>query len=135
MVRLGPYLAHLCTVMLSNIYFYKLTKKVFGSQTAKISFMMYFTNAFFKIFLIRCFENSVESTIHLVVFYYYDITSNFDKNLSIVAFCLAVSMGIRNTSIIGWVPLLIFKMFQKRAIALSSSQQSSSPYLPSASLT
>jgi phosphatidylinositol glycan class B len=117
MVRLAPYLAHLCTVMLSDIYFYKLAKKVFGSQTAKIAFMMYFTNAFFNSFLIRCFGNSVESTIHLVVFYYfYDITSNFDKNVTIVAFCLAVSMGIRNTSIMGWVPLLVFKMFQKRAI-------------------
>lgn len=112
MVRLSPYLAHLHLVLLSDVYFYKFTKKALGIQTAKISFILYFTNAFFNQFLIRCFGNSVESTLHLVVFYYfYDITSRFDKNVSIVALCLSVSMGIRNTSIMGWVPLLLFKMF------------------------
>jgi len=115
--RLAPYLAHMILVLLSDAFFFKLAKKILGTRAAKISFIIYFTNSYFNRFIIRCFANSVESTIHLVVFYYfYDITSRFDKNLTIVAFALALATSIRNTSIIGWIPLLLVKMFQKGAI-------------------
>jgi hypothetical protein len=43
------------------------------------------------------------------------IQNKFDKNLGLLAFWLAIAMGIRNTSILGWVPLLLLKMVQKSA--------------------
>ncbi len=66
--------------------------------------------------MIRCFSNSVEAMLHLLVFnYYLEITNKFDKNLIIVAFWLSIALGIRNTSIMAWIPLLIIKMIVKRA--------------------
>jgi len=54
--------------------------------------------------------------LHLVVFnYYLEITNRFDKNLTLVAFWLSIALGIRNTSIMAWIPLLIIKMIVKRA--------------------
>ncbi len=71
----------------------------------------YFTNHFFNAHLIRCFSNSVETILHLIVFYYYyEIENEFNFNLQSVAFYLSIALGIRNTSIIPWVPLLIYKM-------------------------
>jgi hypothetical protein len=87
-----------------------------GIQVARVTFIFYFSCQFFNSFLIRCFSNSVETMLHLLVFHYYlQITSKFDKNLIAVAFWLSIALGIRNTSIVAWVPLLIGKMFFKRA--------------------
>ena len=116
-VRLAPYMAHLLIVIACDRYFYKVTKKIMGMQVARVTFIFYFSNQFFNSFMIRCFSNSVETMLHLLVFnYYLEISSKFDKNLIAVAFWLSIAMGIRNTSIMAWVPLLIIKMFTKRAI-------------------
>ena len=53
-----------------------------------------------------------------MVFNYFVQIKNerFNKDLCICAFCLAIALGIRNTSIVGWAPLLVYKMFEKKAI-------------------
>lgn len=115
-VRLAPYAAHSAIAVASDYYFYKVTKKLMGIQVARVTFFYYFTNQFFNSFMIRCFSNSVEAMLHLLVFnYYLEITNKFDRNLVMVAFWLSIALGIRNTSIIAWVPLLIIKMIVKGA--------------------
>jgi len=115
-IRLAPYVAHSVIAVASDYYFYKVTKKLMGIQVARVTFFYYFTNQFFNSFMIRCFSNSVEAMLHLLVFnYYLEITNKFDKNLVMVAFWLSIALGIRNTSIMAWVPLLIIKMIAKGA--------------------
>jgi len=115
-VRLTPYVAHSAIAVASDYYFYKVTKKLMGIQVARVTFLYYFTNQFFNSFMIRCFSNSVEAMLHLLVFnYYLEITNKFDKNVVMVAFWLSIALGIRNTSIMAWVPLLIIKMIAKGA--------------------
>ena len=70
-VRAAPYISNTVLVIISDYYFYKLGKKMFGIQAARIAFILYFTNCFFNEYLIRCFGNSFESVLHIVVFYYF----------------------------------------------------------------
>jgi len=69
------------------------------------------TNKFYNMHIIRCFGNSVETILQLIIFnYYYDITSKFDKNIIMVAFLTTLSFMIRCTSPIGWVFLVLYKL-------------------------
>ena len=52
----------------------------------------------------------------MVFKYFLDINSKFDRNIKMVAFCLSIALGIRNTSIIGWIPLLAIKLLQTKAL-------------------
>lgn len=80
--------------------------------------MLYLSNLFLNEHMIRCFANSVETVLHLVVFYYFiNIKGDrLNKDLGLVAFLLTIALGIRNTSIIGWIPLLLLKMIKEKAI-------------------
>lgn len=110
-VRVSPYLAHSVLVILSDYFFYQIGKKMVGQQATRMALYLYMTNNFYNTHLIRCFTNSVETIIHIIVFnYYLDTSSKFDKKLAIIACLLSISMGIRNTSIVAWVPLLIIKL-------------------------
>ena len=104
-------------MIISDYFFYQVGKKIVGIQATRVALLLYFTNPFYNMHLIRCFSNSVETILHLVVFnYYLEIENKLDKNLASVAFLLSIAMGIRNTSIIGWIPLLIYKMITKNAL-------------------
>ena len=48
--------------------------------------------------------------------YFFDIRNRFDKNLIVVTAVLSIGFGIRNTCVLGWVPLLLLKMIQQRAL-------------------
>jgi hypothetical protein len=107
----APYLAHSILVIVGDYFMFKLAKKICGTQTARVVFLLYLSNAFFNSYLIRCFGNSVETFLNLIALYYYlDITKKYDRSLQYCAFALSLAFGIRNTALIGWIPLLLFKM-------------------------
>jgi hypothetical protein len=117
MVRLSPYLAHFPLVILSDYYFYKLGKRLIGDKAARFAFIFYFTNAFFNQYIIRCFSNSVETILHLIIFWHFlEIKNRFDKHLAIIAFLISVAFVIRNTAPIGWIPLVIYKIIKDRSL-------------------
>lgn len=43
------------------------------------------------------------------------MNKSFDKSLIIVALLLSIALGIRNTSIIGWIPLLLIQMIKTKS--------------------
>ena len=117
MVKASPYLAHTFLVVIGDFFFLKLSRRLAGEQTTRMAFALYISNFFFNKHIIRCFGNSVETILNIVVFnYYLDITKSYDKNIKIVALCLSIALGIRTTSIIGWLPLLFIKIMQIRTI-------------------
>jgi hypothetical protein len=62
----------------------------------------------------KCFGNSVESILYLVAFnYYLKITKQFDKNIMIFTFIITVAFMIRCTSPIGFVFLVIYKIYSE----------------------
>lgn len=59
----------------------------------------------------------METIFHLIVFYYFlEIKNKIDKSLIIVTFVMCLSLAIRNTSPVGWVPLILYKIIEQRAI-------------------
>ena len=67
--------------------------------------------------IIHCFGNSLEAILTLAIFnFYYDIRNKFDKNMIKFTFLVTMSFMMRCTSIIGWIPLVIYKMYQNKGI-------------------
>jgi hypothetical protein len=48
--------------------------------------------------------------------YFIKIRDRFDINLAMVAMIVTFSLGIRNTTVIGWIPILLFKMIEELAV-------------------
>lgn len=65
---------------------------------------------------IRCFTNTLEKICTVVAYYFY-MKMGADLNLHMLAFgaMLTVSFIMRNTSPVGWLPLLALKVFRDGA--------------------
>jgi hypothetical protein len=108
----APYIAHSLLLIAGDWYYEKLAIKTIGMKASGLALFLYYCNSYYNEYIIRCLGNSVETILHIVVFcYYLEINERFDKNIKIVAGLLCVAMGIRNTSILGWVPLLLIKLY------------------------
>lgn len=86
-----------------------------GEHGARIALYFYLTNGFFNAYIIRTFSNSLETILHLVAFnYFLQISSKQDNNVKMVAFSLSIALVVRNSSPIGWVPLILIKIISER---------------------
>jgi hypothetical protein len=89
-------------------------KQTIGELGTRIAFYFYITNGFFNAYLIRAFSNSVETILHIIIFHYFlKITHKYDINIKLSAFLISIALVIRNTSIIGWIPLFILHFIIK----------------------
>jgi hypothetical protein len=78
---------------------------------------LYLTNRFYNIHIIRCFGNSFESIATIVLLNYYaDISHKFDKNVKVFTALMTASLMIRCTAPLGWVPLILYKIFVKKSM-------------------
>ncbi len=76
---------------------------------------MFFARVYNEL-IIRTFSNSVETIFQIIAFYYFlKVTKKFDKNIVKLTFLLTISFMIRNTSPIGWPPLILIKMMKDRS--------------------
>jgi hypothetical protein len=67
--------------------------------------------------MIRTFTNSIETIFQIIAFFYFlKVTNKFDKNIAILTGLLTVSFMIRNTSPIGWPPLILIKIIKDRSL-------------------
>lgn len=66
--------------------------------------------------MVRTFSNSVEACFQVIAFYYFlKVSNKFDKNIVMLTFLLTLSFMIRNTSPIGWPPLILIKVIKDRS--------------------
>ena len=78
---------------------------------------MYLLNYTFCSQLHRLYTNAEETILAIISLYYYmDIKDKFDKNVIIVVALQTFSFVIRNTSPIGWIPILLIKVFYNRSL-------------------
>jgi len=110
-VRVQPYLTHYPLVVLHDYFYWKVAKRVMGKDTARVAMLMLVFSMYENLFLVRCFTNSLESIFTVVSFYYFiDQEKSFTKNTVIVTALITASFMMRNTSPIGWIPLLAIKV-------------------------
>jgi len=71
-------------------------------------------NEFVNDFTMRTSSNAVEGNLVFVVFYYFMKIKPFiiDKNTILMTVALTISFIVRSSSLLGYFPLFIFKIFE-----------------------
>jgi hypothetical protein len=66
--------------------------------------------------MIRPFTNSIEEMLTIIGFYYYlKVDNKMSKDTAIFTAVVSLQFMMRNTSPIGWIPLLCVKVFRDGA--------------------
>ena len=116
LVLMSPYIAHFPLMMLSDYYLWKIGKKTVGKEATRLAFIMILTNTFMVEYEIRCFTNTLEKICTVIAFHFYLLQKNeFNKNTVIFTMLLTIGFMMRNTSPVGWIPLLIVKIIDDGA--------------------
>lgn len=67
----------------------------------------------FNIYYVKCFGNSVETVLTIIIFYFLTgVSRKLDDNLIRAVALMVMQMFIRCTSCAAWVPLLLFKVYK-----------------------
>ena len=101
---------------LSDFYLWKIGKQTVGKQATRVAFIMILTNRFMIEFEIRCFTNTLEKICTVIAFNFYLKQKN-QFNFNTVWFTMLLTIGfmMRNTSPVGWIPLLLVKIVKDGA--------------------
>lgn len=115
-IRLCPYLVHMLLVLLGDHYLWRVGRETVGKQATQCAFVFYLTNRVQNALIIRCFTNAIEEIISIIAFYFYSrVGSSLTANTAIFTALVSVQFMMRNTSPIGWIPLLFIKVFRDGA--------------------
>jgi GPI mannosyltransferase 3 len=116
-VRVQPYLTHCPLVILNDYFIWKVGKRVIGVDGSRIAMLLIATNRCQNEYIIRCFTNGLEQIFSVIAFYFYiDQDNRFSVNTAILTALISLAFMMRNTSPIGWVPLLAYKVLYKGAL-------------------
>jgi GPI mannosyltransferase 3 len=111
LVVASPYIAHFPLMVLSDWFLWRVGKATVGKEATRIAFILLLTNGFMIEYEIRCFTNTLEKICTVVAFHFYlKQKSEFNANTVIFTVLLTIGFMMRNTSPVGWVPLLFTKM-------------------------
>lgn len=115
-VRTCPKIAHIILVVIQDDYLWKIGKITVGKSPTRIAFFILFFARVYNELIIRTFSNSIETIFQIIAFYYFlKVTNKFDKNIVKLTCLLTISFMIRNTSPIGWPPLILIKIIKDRS--------------------
>lgn len=66
--------------------------------------------------IIRCMTNGIEAILTIIAFYFFlKVKSQFDRNVAIMTALITLQFMMRNTSPIGWIPLLLIKIYKEKS--------------------
>ena len=109
----SPYFANLVLQIIGDYYFWKLGKKVIGKEATRVAFILSLTNCFMQELELRCFTNSIEKICNIIAFYFFlKIDGSMSFSVVLFTLLLTISFIMRNTSPVGWIPLLLIQVSQ-----------------------
>lgn len=112
-MQVCPKIAHIVLVIIADRYLWKIGVQTIGRPASRVAFLLIFVSSFYNELMIRTFSNSVETVFQIISFYYFlQVKDMFDKNVCLLTGALTISFMIRNTSPIGWPPLLLLKIIK-----------------------
>jgi hypothetical protein len=98
--------------VLGDYYLYFLASDLAGKNCALISLGMSIFNRRMNEIFGKTLTNTPESIFCLVGLYYYNrLKPKFDKNMILMVVFITLAFIIRSSSLIGWIPLALLKMF------------------------
>jgi len=111
LVRVQPYLTHCPLVILNDYFIWKIGKRIIGIDGSRIAMLLIITNRCQNEYIIRCFTNGLEQIFSVIAFYFFlDQDHRFSLNTVILTALISLAFMMRNTSPIGWIPLLAYKV-------------------------
>ena len=116
-VETAPVVVHAVVVWVSDLYFMKVVEEQVGSGLGyDVVMSMYLFSFTYLLQVQRLFSSSYESILAIISMYYFlKIKKGNETNRSNVGKVVALqtlSFIVRNTSPIGWVPILVLKAFE-----------------------
>jgi GPI mannosyltransferase 3 len=115
-VRLCPYIVHSVFVITGDVFLWRIGKETVGKHATQVAFVFYLTNRVQNSLIIRCFTNSIEEILTTVGFFFYSrVGAQLNKAVVVFTAIVSIQFMMRNTSPIGWIPLLFIKVFQDGA--------------------
>lgn len=85
-----------------------------GNSSTRLALIFYLTNRAYNEIIIRCFSNGIEAILSIIAFHYYlQVKNKFNKSVAIMTALISISFIMRNTSPIGWIPLLFIKVVKE----------------------
>jgi hypothetical protein len=113
----APKIAHIILTIFCDAYLWKIGKLIVNKDATRVGFFILLFSRLYNDLMIRTFTNSIETIFQIIAFYYFlKVTNKFDKNIAILTGLLTVSFMIRNTSPIGWPPLILIKIIKDRSL-------------------
>ena len=65
--------------------------------------------------LLKTLTNGVEAVLCVIAFYYYScLKPKFNKDMAMMTTAITLGFIVRSSSIIGWIPLAIFRIFSHK---------------------
>jgi hypothetical protein len=99
--------------VLGDYYLYFLASDLGGKNCALISLGMSIFNRRMNEIFGKTLTNTPESIFCLVGLYYYNrLKPKFDRNMILMVIFITLAFIIRSSSLIGWIPLALLKLFQ-----------------------
>lgn len=111
LVIISPYIAHFPLLVLSDYFLWHVGKATVGKSATRVAFILILTNIFTVEYDIRCFTNTLEKICTVIAMHFYLKQKNeHTRNTAIFTALLTISFMMRNTSPVGWIPLLFIKV-------------------------
>ena len=91
-------------------------KQTVGKAATRVAFILILTNFFMVEYEIRCFTNTLEKICTVIAFKFY-LKQKDKLTIDTVVFTILLTIGfiMRNTSPVGWIPLLYLKVCKEGA--------------------
>eukprot|EP00826_Nyctotherus_ovalis_P064376 TRINITY_DN9442_c0_g11_i1.p1 TRINITY_DN9442_c0_g11~~TRINITY_DN9442_c0_g11_i1.p1 ORF type:complete len:361 (+),score=68.36 TRINITY_DN9442_c0_g11_i1:284-1366(+) len=117
-----PRLIQGALLALTDYYVYKLTKETFQDRlTAQIALLLHLSSWFVNFAMVRTLSNSVETTLILIIYYYWTkLTPVYSEHDTVVAVLYTLTFFLRATSGIVIATLVFAQIFRYGLLGLKN---------------
>ena len=99
--------------VLGDVFLYKLAKIFLGKEGATMTLSYSLFNRRINEIFQKTLTNGTEAIFSIVGLYFFNrITPRFNKEMALMTFSITIAFLVRSSSLAGWVPLALIKVFQ-----------------------
>ena len=100
-------------IVIGDYYLYRLSGLYLGKKGATLTLLYTLFNFRINQIFLKTLTNGVESVFCTIGFYYFSILKpKFDFNMCMMTFSITIAFIVRSSSLIGFIPLALFRLFQ-----------------------
>jgi len=96
---------------MGDLFIWKAGKKYVGKDATRVAMFLLLVSKVQTEYIVKCFTNAVEQILSVIAFYFFlEQKDKFTNKTVILTATITLSFMMRNTSPIGWIPLLALKV-------------------------